>query len=69
MVNCRKVLLHPSHIKLGLMQQFVKALHQHGDCFNRKFLDLSCEKIKAGVFDGPKIRGLLQDEQIFGDNV
>ena len=48
----------PLHIKLGLMNQFVKALPTYGDCF--KYITfvlpgLLIEKIKANVFDGPQI--------------
>jgi len=28
-----KIILPPLHIKLGIMQQFVKALNKDGDCF------------------------------------
>ena len=61
-----KVLLPPLHIKLGLMKQYVKSLDKGGECFKyicQKFSFLSREKIKAGVFDGPKIRQLLKDEE------
>lgn len=59
-----KVLLPPLHIKLGLMKQFVKALDKEGACFRyicQKFPTVTIEKIKAGVFDGPQIRKLMQD--------
>ena len=55
----------PLHIKLGLMKQFVKALHLNGECFQHilcTFPGLSYEKIKAGVFDGPQIRTLVRDQ-------
>ena len=57
--------LPPLHTKLGLMKQFVKALDKHGDCFNyivKKFPGLSMEKMKAGIFDGPQIGKLSQDQ-------
>ena len=66
LVDPRKVLLPPLHIKLGLMKQFVKALDKDGSCFKYlcdKFPALTNEKIKAGVFDGPQIRQLLNDQQ------
>lgn len=59
-----KIILPPLHIKLGLMKQFVKALDKNGQCFSyitRKFRSLSIEKIKAGIFDGPQIRILIND--------
>ena len=61
-----KVILPPLHIKLGLMKQYIKSLDKGGVCFKyicQKFSFLSYEKIKAGVFDGPKIRQLLKDKQ------
>ena len=53
------------HTKLGLMKQFVKALDKHGYCFNyfvKKFPGLSKEKLKAGIFEGPQICKLIQDQ-------
>jgi len=47
------------------MKQFVKALDNDGDCFKyifQKFPRLSYEKVKEGVFVGPQIRKLMQDE-------
>ena len=61
---CRdRIILPPLHIKLGLMKQFVKALDKHGDCFNyivKNFSGLSMENMKAGIFDGPQIRKLIE---------
>ena len=57
LVSPNKVLLPPLHIKLGLIKQYVKSLDKGGECFKyicHKFSFLSHEKIKAGVFDGPK---------------
>ena len=47
------------------MKQFVKALDKHGICFNyivKKFPSLSMEKLQAGIFHGPQIRKLFQDQ-------
>ena len=47
------------------MKQVVKALDKHGDCFNyivKKFPGLSMKKMKEGIFDGPQIRKLIQDQ-------
>ena len=47
------------------MKQFVKALDRDGDCFNyiaKTFPGLSMEKLKAGIFDGPQILELMQDQ-------
>ena len=46
------------------MKQFVKALNKEGSCFgyiSSKFPGLSTEKLKAGIFDGPQIRQLIND--------
>ena len=47
------------------MKQFVKALDKDSDCFNytaKTFPGLSMEKLEAGIFDGPQIRKLMQDQ-------
>ena len=52
------------------MKQFVKAVPKDGTCFMDlcdKFKHLSDIKIKEGIFVGPKIRKLIQDE-IFKKN-
>src|SRR6185436_10416008 len=59
LVDRKKIVLPPLHIKLGLMKQFTKALDHNGDCFRyicSTFSSLSDEKKKAGIFDGPQIR-------------
>ena len=64
LVDRKSIILPPSHIKLGLMEQFVKALDRSRDCFGyvcSTFPGLSYEKKKAEKFDGPQIRTLLQD--------
>jgi len=65
LVNWDYIILPQLPIKLGLMKKFVKALDKDGDCFNytaKTFPGLSMEKLKAGIFDGPQIRKLMQDE-------
>ncbi len=64
LVDPKKVILPPLHIKLGIMKQFVKALNKEGDCFKyicSKFPTLTYEKLKAGIFVGPQIRKLMLD--------
>lgn len=64
LVSRDRIILPPLHIKLGLMKQFVKALDKDGECFKyitRMFPKLSTEKTKAGIFDGPQIRKLIND--------
>jgi len=46
------------------MKQFVKTLNKEGDCFKyicTKFPGSTIEKLKAGVFDGPQTRTLVND--------
>lgn len=60
-----KILLPPLHIKLGLMKNLVKAMNREGEAFKylkTKFPHLSDAKIKEGIFVGPQIRKLLNDE-------
>jgi len=62
LVERSKIILPPLHIKLGIMKQFVKALNKDGDCFKyicTKFPGSMKEKLKAGIFDGPQIRTLI----------
>ena len=64
LVDREKIIFPPLHIKLGLMKQFVKALDKNGSCFLylvENMPQLSIEKIKAGIFDGPQIRQLIND--------
>jgi hypothetical protein len=65
LIDPKKVLLPPLHIKLGLMKQFVKSLLKEGQCFKypcKKFPSLSDAKLKEGIFVGPDIRKLLSDD-------
>ena len=64
LVDMNKVLLPPLHIKLGLMKNFVKALHKNGAAFQHLstvFPGLSPAKLKEGIFVGPQIREVLKD--------
>ena len=64
LVPREKIILPPPHIKLGIMKQFVKAFSVHGNCFNyicRVFPGMSNEKQKAGIFDDPQRRKLMND--------
>jgi len=65
LVELSRILLPPLHIKLGLMNNFVKALDRNGTAFmypRQKFPLLSDAKIPEGVFTSPDIRSLLRDE-------
>ena len=65
LVDMNKVLLLPPlHIKLGLMKNFVKALHKNGAAFqylSTVFPGLSAAKLKEGIFVGPQIQEVLKD--------
>ena len=64
LVGRSKIVFLPPYVKLGIMKQFVKTLEKDGDCFKYiciKFPDLTIEKLKAGIFDGPQIRKLMND--------
>jgi hypothetical protein len=64
LVDMNKVLLHPLHIKLGLMKNFVKAMDQNGAAFQPLsfvFPGLGAAKLKEGIFVGPQIREVLKD--------
>ena len=66
LVSRERVILPPLHIKLGLMKQFVKAMDQNSSGFEyiaRKMPGVSIEKLKAGIFDGPQIRELINDSK------
>ncbi|KAL6487813.1 hypothetical protein MHYP_G00044390 [Metynnis hypsauchen] len=63
LVDPRKVLMPPLHIKLGLIKQFVRALDKESRAFNYLqdlFPKLSEAKIKAGVFVGPQIKKIIE---------
>ena len=58
-----QVNLSQYHIKLHLVEKFIKALDKKGKAFAylyQKFDQKSMDKIKAGLFDGPEIRKLVK---------
>ena len=66
LIDKYKVLLPPLHIKLRLMKQFVKALVKTNLSFiyiKNLFPKVSKAKIKGGIFVGPQIRKLMQDDE------
>lgn len=66
LVQADKIILPPLHLKLGLMSQFVKALKLTNKSFlylRSKFPKLSAAKVEAGIFVGPQIRKLMEDEE------
>lgn len=59
----RKVLFPPLHLKLGLMKQFVRALHKEFPAFKYlqgNFPKLPAAKVEAGVFIGPQIKMVIK---------
>ena len=65
LVDRDRIILPPHYIKLGLMKQIVKALDKDGGCFNyiaKTFPVLSIKNLKAGIFDRPQIRKLMQKQ-------
>jgi hypothetical protein len=63
LLDPRKVLMPPLHIKLGLIKQFVTALDKDSAAFKYLqdfFPKLSEAKVSAGVFVGPQIKKILQ---------
>jgi hypothetical protein len=63
LVDPKKILL-PHHIKLAIMEQFVKALPKTGYCFKylcKSFPYMSEAERKKGIFVGPVIRKRMFD--------
>ena len=63
-IDPTKIILPPLHIKLGCMTQFIKILPKDGRAMKylmSKFHKLSANRINSGVFNGPQIRKLLND--------
>ena len=61
LIDTRKILMPPLHIKLGLIKQFFKALDRSSEAFKYMYLQkffskLSEAMIKASVFIGPQIK-------------
>ena len=66
LVDRDRILFPPLHIKLGLIKLFTKALNKDGNCFTylwQAFPGLTMDKLKAGIFDGPKIWQLIRDPE------
>jgi hypothetical protein len=59
-----RIILPPLHIKVGLTKQSVKALNKDGLCIEyvaHRLPEITTEKLKVGIFDGPQIRKLIND--------
>ena len=67
LIERSKILLPPLHIKLGLAQQFVKALEPTSRAFRhirQMFPSISEAKVKGGIIVGPQIRRMLVSEEL-----
>lgn len=66
LVDPKKIILPPLHIKLGLIKNFVKKLKPGSRSIlylKEKFPGISDAKIKEGVFVGPQIKKLMKDPE------
>ena len=58
LVDAKKVLFPPFHIKLGLIKQFVKKMNPEGEAckhIQELFPKLSEAKVNGGIFVGPQV--------------
>ena len=66
LIDPRKVLMPPLHIKLGLIKQFVTALDKESAAFKYLqdlFPQLSEAKVNAGMFVGPQIKKIIECDE------
>ena len=66
LVQPQDILLPSLHIKLGLFKNFIKSLDPNSEamCILRMaFPKLSEAKLKEGIFVGPDVRKIIQNEQ------
>ena len=67
LVDCEKVYLPPLYLKPCLMKNFVKAFNKNGHAFqylvNKFHRTITEAKLKAGVFNGPQIGQLVNDDE------
>jgi hypothetical protein len=69
LVEPNKALLLPLHTKVGLMNDFVKAVDKDNEGFKRiseKFPQISEVKLKEGIFIDPRIRKVICDTSFEG---
>lgn len=65
LVDPNDIVIPPFHVKLGLMKNYVKAMDQRGNGFlhlKEKFTYISNAKLKEGIFVGPEIRKMKDEE-------
>ena len=66
LINPKKVLLPPLHIKRGQIKQFVKALDKDGAALKylqNLFPKLSKAKVKGGIFIGLQVKLILKSDE------
>ena len=63
LVETNKILFPPLHIKLGVLKHLLKAMNIEDSVFYflQRLSQISTEKLKAGIFDGPQIKELMKD--------
>ena len=67
LIERNTILLPPLHIKLGLADQFVKALKLTSRAFRhirQMFPSISEAKVRSGIFIGPQIKRMLASEEL-----
>jgi len=67
LVDKDKILLPPLHIKSRLMKNFVKAMKKHDmdfECLGEKFPKLSDATLIDGIFIGPQIPEIINDDPL-----
>lgn len=65
LIDQKKILFAPLHIKLGLFTQFITCLPKDGQAIKHlkdKFPKITESKIENGVLDGSKIRKIFSDK-------
>ena len=65
LVDAKKVMLPPLHIKLNLIKQFVKKMNPEGEAFKhiqKLFPKLSEAKVKGGIFVSTHVKRLMQSD-------
>ena len=65
-IEPQKVLMPPLHISLGLINQFFTALGKDSASFKYLqvlFPKLSEAKVKAGIFNGPQIKKIIECDE------
>lgn len=69
LVNFKKIIMPPLHIKLGVATQYLKTVLKENDnalkAVKQIFPGKTNEKIMAGIFDGPALRKLLKNDEFF----